>query len=825
MKAARKVFLYFLLAVGVVVTGLTVSVFIFKDRIIQQFIREANKTLNTPVKIEKIEVSAWRDFPHMAIVLKNVYVEDSHPGTYPLLTAKLISFSLNTWEVWQGKYSIRGMQVVDSETNLKVSADGDANYVVTKKSGGKGGSIRFDLKNVKLKNALVHYADQSASQHHIFTTDNLNTSVTATNTSYEIEAQGDVTTKQIKIKRELFLKERRFDIAAFLVYDDDKKLLTIKPSEVAINRSRFVVKGTYGFAERNQIDISTEGKETNIQTIINLFPEPVVKRLSAYKSEGDIFFNLRLQGEVSSSKSPALNVTFGCRGATVYHPEFKTKITNANLKGSFSSPSLVQFNRASLQLREVTGQLNGKPFQSELRIDNFDSPFVDFQFKGDVEASALKTFYALPQVEQLEGQINADIALTGEVSLLRRKATAQRVRTNGSITLTDIRCIYGKNKLAIEDVNGTLQFSNNDLALSGVRAKFGNSDFLLNGFFKNIVTYLLFENQPVGIEADLSSRYMDLDQLFEVGFGQSSSSEYHFKISPKVNLNFNCNVGKMKFKRFTARKLKGDLLVKNEMAVSRNISFHAMGGQLSLNGIVDAQNNQAIDVVSAFKLNGVQIDSVFYVFENFKQSFIEDRHLKGQATADVSLEMTLNDNLSLKSETLIADINTMIKNGELNDFEPMQKLNKYLDENDLSHLRFADLKNDIHIEKKTIYIPQMEIKTNATTIQLSGTHTFDQHIDYRVAAPFRNKKKIDPDEVFGAVEDDGKGPMKIFLKITGTTDNYEIRLDKDAVKKKIAGDLRKEVQELKDAFKTKGKKKKKELELEEDDYFDWEDNR
>ena len=34
-------------------------------------------------------------------------------------------------------------------------------------------------------------------------------------------------------------------------------------------------------------------------------------------------------------------------------------------------------------------------------------------------------------------------------------------------------------------------------------------------------------------------------------------------------------------------------------------------------------------------------------------------------------------------------------------------------------------------------------------------------------------------------------------------------------------DLKKEVKELKEAFQLKGKKKKKELELEKDEYFDW----
>jgi hypothetical protein len=339
----------------------------------------------------------------------------------------------------------------------------------------------------------------------------------------------------------------------------------------------------------------------------------------------------------------------------------------------------------------------------------------------------------------------------------------------------------------------------------------------------------LFENQPIGIETDLQSNFLDLDEVFAAGFSNAGSGDkeidstaFHFSISPYLHVNFNCDIKSMHYKRFTPRNVKGDLQIKNQMAVSKNIQFQTMGGTLSLNGIVDAKDPKAIDVVSGAKLQGIYLDSIFYVFENFHQDFIQDKHLKGQVFADVNMEMTLDDDLKLYSETLVTDAGVAIKNGELNDFPPMQKLSKYLDDEGLHHLRFADLKNDIHIEKKTIYIPSMEVGTNVTAIRLSGTHTFDQKIDYRVIAPLRNRKKIDPDEAFGAVEEVVAGKPKIFLKITGTTDHYEVALDKEAVKQKIVTDLKKEVQELKDAFKAKGKKKKKELELQEEEYFDWE---
>ncbi|MEK6780239.1 MAG: AsmA-like C-terminal region-containing protein [Bacteroidota bacterium] len=821
MKAFQKAILYFVGTAVVIAIAFIASLFIFKDRIIEEFIKEANKSLSTPIKIGKIEISAWNDFPNLAIVFTDVYVEDSHPEEYPLLTAKAVSFYLNPIEAWNGNYSIRGLQVLDSETNLKINAVGKSNFTIVKESKGSSGSISFHLRNVRLVNTKVNYHDQQIQLDHIFSSEMLMASISTKNDVYEIVADGDVLTEQIGIGKNIYLKNKKFDVKTQLAYDDLKKTVDINSSTLKVNVSTFDLSGNYTFKQKNIIDITAIGKDTNIQTLLSLLPDELGQKLKQYESNGDIYFNLNLKGEISDQKSPFISASFGCRDATVFHPDYKSKIENANLEGSFASPSFTELSNAELLLKNISGDLNGKAFTANIGIQNLEDPYLSFDFKGDLDATDILNFYLLPEIREFTGKIKADFTFEGQVSLLKRKATAQQVFTSGSIEMNQVNFSYGKQEIHVKDLNGTFQFNNKDLALSNVSGRFENSDFLLNGFFKNIVTFLFFDDQPVGIETDLKSDFLDVDQLFSIGFTEESS-DYNFSISPNLHLNFNCDIRKLKYKRFTPTDVKGDLLVKNQVAVSRNIALRAMGGDLTLNGIVDAKNPKAIEVVSAFQLNGIHVDSIFYVFENFHQDFIEDKHLKGQTSAEVLLEMTLTEKLKLVPETLIADITATIKNGELNNFEPLQDLKKYLDDETLARLRFADLINDIHIEKSTIYIPQMEIRSNATTLQLSGTHTFDQKIDYRVIAPLRNKKKIDPDESFGAIEEDKSGRAKIFLKIIGTADEFDVSYDKAALKKKLGNDMKKEVQELKDAFRLKGKKKKKELEVEKDEYFDWE---
>jgi hypothetical protein len=824
LKVAKKILFYFFLSLVVLVITFGISVYFFKDKIIQQFIREANKSLSTPVQIGRIEVSAWQDFPNVAITFTDVYVEDSHPGIYPLLEAKTVSFYLNPIEAIQGKYSIRGLRISDSETHLKIDEHGLKNFTILKDSAKSGEKITFDLRNVKLTNTKVAFQDLKNLLHHAFESDKLTASVKLVDDKYMIKTKGDLSVGQIGIHSLVLLPGKKFNVDADLVYDDVNKNIIVNKSILKLGISEFTVAGDYQFKQKDHINVAINGKDTDIQTVLSLFPENATKKWRQYQSKGEIYFSLSLKGEISATHSPFISVSFGCKQTSFFHPEYKTKVEEANLEGSFACPSLTNLSRAELFLKGISGKLNDQPFTANFSLQNFDDPLVSLDFKGGMEAASLLNFYPLENVNQLTGAFDADVSFAGKISLLKNKNTAQQVQAEGSVELKDISFALGSRRIQFNHWNGSLHFNKNDVAMSNVRGQLEKSDFLLNGFLKNVITFLLFENQPIGIEADLKSNWLDLDQLVMLGVGESGSQKFGFTISPNLHLNFNCDVKRMRYKRFAPHQVKGDLLVKNQVAVSRHLTFNAMGGSLSANGIVDAKNPKAINVSSSFKLDGINIDSVFYVFENFYQDFIEAKNLKGQAMADVSLEMSLNEKLKLYSETLTADISAVIKNGELNNFEPLQKLNRYLDDQALNHLLFADLKNDIHIEKRTIFIPQMEVHTNATNITVSGTHTFDQQIDYRVIAPLRSKKKIDPDEAFGAIEETPGGQSKIFLKIMGTTAHYEVKYDKEATKKKIVSDLKREVKELKEAFQNRGIKKKKEVELQKDEYFDWDNN-
>ena len=73
-----------------------------------------------------------------------------------------------------------------------------------------------------------------------------------------------------------------------------------------------------------------------------------------------------------------------------------------------------------------------------------------------------------------------------------------------------------------------------------------------------------------------------------------------------------------------------------------------------------------------------------------------------------------------------------IEKGELIDFKPLESLSGYVSLDELKHVRFSNLENSIEVENELVKIPAMEIKSSALSVYISGTHSFNNEIDYNV---------------------------------------------------------------------------------------------
>jgi hypothetical protein len=256
---------------------------------------------------------------------------------------------------------------------------------------------------------------------------------------------------------------------------------------------------------------------------------------------------------------------------------------------------------------------------------------------------------------------------------------------------------------------------------------------------------------------------------------------------------------------------------------------------VNLKGDINATRSDSILISCSAKIKGLDVRELFYEMENFQQNTLTDKNLRGRTDVDLQFASRWSSDLTINPARVVVDGNIKIFNGELIDFSPVLSLSRFVKLSELQHIRFSTMENNIQIHDRKIFIPSMEIKSSALNLTASGTHTFNNMVDYSVKlllSDVLGKKVKEQNSEFGIVEDDGLGKSSLFLRMSGPADNPKFAYDKKAVMKKIQTDIASEKQSLKDIFKKEfgsGTHKKdstsvKKAESKEAVQVDWDDN-
>ena len=152
---------------------------------------------------------------------------------------------------------------------------------------------------------------------------------------------------------------------------------------------------------------------------------------------------------------------------------------------------------------------------------------------------------------------------------------------------------------------------------------------------------------------------------------------------------------------------------------------------------------------------------------------------------------------------------------------------------DLREVKFSTLENTIEIDNNVITIPNMEIKSSALSVFISGTHTFAKEVDYRIklllseliSTKFRKKNTKIKESEFGEIQENSEIFNTIYFKMIGNSDNPTISFDGIRFREDIKKGVRKEKEVItniikEDILRTKEKEK---IEKGQDIVIEWND--
>lgn len=788
----------------IAIVGISVSlVFIYEEEVVNLIIKELNKHLKTEVRIDpkNIDLTIIKSFPDCALEFKELTAMDAKEfkSDDTLLYAERLSLAFNIKDLFNKNYTIKKIELENAQCHLKVDKKGNANYFVWKSDSASTGSdsLKFALEKISLKNVDVSLKD---SKHKI----KLNTSVKELNfkgkfieDNYTLISDGSAYVNLFQVEKIKYVQNKnvKFDIE----FDVSGSTYTIRKSETSINYTQLVSNGAFVIKDSLQsLDINFNGKNLDIASTLSLLPEKFQNQIHDYESEGEFYAS----GEChyKNGQPFILKSDFGIKKATITYKEKNTTLTNVNLLGNIT----VNENRSNLTLKNISANLNNNNFTGDMELTNFKDPYLKLKLAANTKLEELIAFYPIDTLENLSGSINMNAEIEGLISEMKTNAYSPSIKASGNAVITDLKATFKQTDKHINIPEGKLELNNRHLNVYGLQLIRGNSDVMLVGELPNFLSYLFDPKEPLTIVAHVTSDKIELEDFL---FGAGKSSE-NASINIPNNLDFNVSVdvAHLTFGKFVADNIKGNMLLKNQKVALKDLSLNVTDGEVKLNIFADASGDN-LKVSADCDLNKLNIQKLFSQLNNFGQATIKDDNLKGFVTANIDFSGTWDKKLKVDLNSINLTSSILIERGELIGFKPLESLAKYIDVNELKHIKFSTLQSAVEIKNRVITIPRTSIKSNAINMELWGTHGFDNVIDYHIQLLLseiiakRPKKNKDFDEELSLVENDPENRRSVFIVMTGPIDNPTIKYDRKGAKEKIKQDIKQEKQNLKQLLK------------------------
>lgn len=832
-------------------SGMTISHF-YGEEVKAVLVKEINKNIAVEIEVEAIEFSALRKFPHASIIFKGVYCPSvgNEFEKDTLVFAESVFLQFNLFDIFSGNYTIQQVHLEDAQLNIEVTQRGKNNYQFWK-SPDKGagtqsekGPISYELDEVDLQNVSVTYTDRFTGLDLSFSARQMKAGGSFYKKRYSVSGSCDLMLDHFSYGDQQFTNQH---LVADMLFQKDSNAYHFNTAEILLNNLAVVVNGS--LVSRNDwgydTDLMLNGKNLDIAAVLLYLPNDLKQAWSDYQLQGRLDCETQIKGKWGHGYFPAVSMSYDIKRGKAVFDTSGFFIDHVEMKGVFNY-GVFEGEKAKtedVKVHDFAGNIGTDKIRGKFHLSSFTSPVIDVTLEATPSLRNLHKshFPGMDLVEDIGGTVTIDLGLKGSIKGFENytRHDLNRMNVSGTIDLSNVHLKLINTPQEVEDLTGTLVFNDKDAFINELSGEVGSSNFSAEGFFKNVLPYVFLEDEKLFVHAILKSGNIDLDELLAANDKSAAGDTAYLLTMPeKINMELGVELEKLKFRRFEAENIKGKLQLKNKKLLASDLSLDAMDGTVKANGVVDGSFSNKVLISCDASIQNMDVNQLFYQFENFGQTIISEDNLAGIADADIQFGSVWSPSLDCDLKKVYAKADLEITKGRLRNYEMLMALSDYIEVNELKDVRFSKLSNTIEIKDEEIHIPKMEIKSSALDIILSGIHGFDNKVNYnfRVYLPEllanKTRKRKKENNEFGHVEDDGLG-MWLFLTMKGTLEDLIVRYDKKEAIKKIGEDIKEEKQTLKQIlneefgwFKKDTTLKKKKKEKFDDEYFiiEWEED-
>lgn len=780
-------------------------------------VKEVNKRLQSPVHVSDINFSLLERFPSASLVMDDVWAEENFVKigkADTLFYFRKVYLNLNLFDILDGQYKINEIETQDGFIRLKVDDQGYDNFHIWVESKDTTGFL-LELDRVHIQNTEFSYHNQLRNQGYDIFAEDLYFNGRFSEDSYTMAVKGNGEVHDIQINGTSYLKNRLVDVDTDLDIVSSTERYAFRRGNLEIdNALDFKVSGAF---EGDGLDLRIVGSDLDIIKTLSLIPSESRSALDEYSSSGQLTFDCTLKGAFGKTDNPNFEASFSVVDGAIYKNGSSLKLTNIAGSGSITNGEKRSFSTAKLVLNDLQGKLNDDPFTAQFTITNFQQPTIVGSARLESDLEAIEGFFDVDWLAPSTGKFVLDARISTTLTHPSNPEARDflNAKASGSIQLfdADINLKNDERKYRVD----TASFSivNNSLEIKEYRGRINSCELDLEGTAQGFLNFFFSESGSLDVKGVVTTGEVNLDELFPA----SSSSESGVVVAFPSRANWDLTIVSKAFKqgKFVAEEISGRLEMNAFKVEASALQFMSQSGTMQGRIGVYRFGDNKFGIQTNFTTYNVDVKQMFETFDNFRQDFIPSEVIEGRLDATISFQAFCDSMLNIETQSIISSIDLKITDGALIDFKPLLSVADEIKKKPMLRLfistdelrkrlqtvRFATLENQITIRNGVVNIPKMEIASSALNLNVTGTHTFENAIDYELDFAFSEllelKDRKEPYNEF--VQRDNEGKTRIYLSMIGTTEDFDVEVKRTDIQKNVKQGIQEEGNTVKSLLK------------------------
>lgn len=531
------------------------------------------------------------------------------------------------------------------------------------------------------------------------------------------------------------------------------------------NRASFDVRSTL------DLDLAT------VQRFYPIDPDTLDMR-------GKVRFNGIANGRVAQPENATINGTLTVENGFIRHHLLPQPIDELKLDSRIAGERFT-INQGSLK----TG---GNSFSANGDINRFmsDNPLINMTIRGVFELAEIDQFFDLrPMVNEISGKAETNLRVSGPVS------NPESLVFNGTVVVKDFYVDSDSLVKPIQQLNGELRFSNENLTLTNLTFIMGESDYSMSGTLLHYMRLFDDNNSALAeLNGSFSSNRLNIDEIYQWEPTPEDQQEPFPIELPRVKSNLSVDIREMIFFGVPITNLQGNVRTTDVLVAIDNASANFFGGAANGQFRWDVPQPDRTKITFRGELDNMRVEDVL---KRFNPAGMADAHQYFSGGFSTAIEYITELDIFLDPilETTRTNGNFGMTRARMQNHPAQIKAAELLRSTELKNLSLDNLLSKITITDNIMTLRDFNLTSRDIGVVLNGTQDIILgNINYSVniVLPGNLANNLIPvltsDGIEALKREDGK--VEIPFRITGTTENPTAGLDTEKIQARITEYLR-----------------------------------